>query len=82
MNDQTAIGLLRESLLQKDIAADNEAITTLVHQLCCLLLALVQAASFMNENSVSPEEYLSLLDTQEESLIDLLSENLGSGAFE
>jgi hypothetical protein len=29
----------------------------------------------MNENSVSPEEYLSLLDTQKESLIDLLSEN-------
>lgn len=47
MNDQTAIGLLRESLLQKDIAADNEAITTLVHQLRCLSLALVQAASFM-----------------------------------
>jgi nucleoside phosphorylase/tetratricopeptide (TPR) repeat protein len=75
MNDQTATGLLRESLLQKDIVDDNEAITTLVHQLCCLPLALVQAASFMNENSVSPEEYLSLLDTQKESLIDLLSEN-------
>lgn len=32
-------------------------------------------AGFMNEDSVSPEEYLSLLDTQEEFFIDLLSGN-------
>lgn len=54
MNDEVAIDLLRESFHQKDMFEENEAVTTLVHQLCCLPLALVQAASFMNENSIGP----------------------------
>ncbi|KAJ5390663.1 uncharacterized protein N7496_001731 [Penicillium cataractarum] len=75
MNDELAKDLLRESLHQKDMIEENEAVTTLVHQLCCLPLALVQAAIFKNENSMAPEDYISLLNTQEEGLIELLSEN-------
>lgn len=43
-------------------------------ELTYLPLAIVQAAAYMNENSVGPADYLSLFNEQEEDVIELLSE--------
>ncbi|KAJ5946145.1 hypothetical protein N7454_002984 [Penicillium verhagenii] len=75
MNDTTALELLKESLVQKDLLASNDSATMLVQQLCGLPLALVQAASFINENCMSLDEYLGLLGDQEDTIIELLCED-------
>ncbi|OJJ60235.1 hypothetical protein ASPSYDRAFT_89112 [Aspergillus sydowii CBS 593.65] len=75
MDDMTSVALLKDSLIQKDLTKDEISTTMLVDRLCGLPLALVQASSFINENSMSLKIYLNLLDQQEESMIQLLSEN-------
>ncbi|KAJ5919107.1 hypothetical protein N7466_010050 [Penicillium verhagenii] len=75
MNDTTALELLKESLVQKDLLEDKDSAILLVQQLCGLPLALVQAASFINENCMSLDEYLGLLGDQEDTIIELLSED-------
>ena len=47
----------------------------MLSQLTYLPLAIVQAAAYINENAISLADYLSLLDEQEEEVIDLLSED-------
>ncbi|KAL4785021.1 hypothetical protein BJX76DRAFT_367184 [Aspergillus varians] len=75
LDDVTAIDLLKGSLIRKDLTEDRTSTTTLVNRLCGLPLALIQAASFLNENTMSLETYLSLLDQQEEDVVELLSAN-------
>ena len=75
MDDMTSVALLEDSLIQEDLTKDEISTTMLVDRLCGLPLALVQASSFINENSMSLKIYLNLLDQQEESMIQLLSEN-------
>ncbi|KAF1809665.1 HET-domain-containing protein [Eremomyces bilateralis CBS 781.70] len=45
------------------------------HDLTYLPLAIVQAAAYINANGTSIADYLSLLDEQDESMIELLSED-------
>ncbi|KAE8325085.1 hypothetical protein BDV39DRAFT_207208 [Aspergillus sergii] len=71
----TAITLLRSSLAQDDLFTDETSASMLVCQLGGLPLALIQAASFMNESSISLETYLSLLNREEHTMIELLSED-------
>ncbi|KAE8346723.1 hypothetical protein BDV24DRAFT_158354 [Aspergillus arachidicola] len=71
----TAIKLLRSYLAQDDLFTDETSASMLVRQLGGLPLALIQAASFMNENSVSLKTYLSMLNREEHTMIDLLSED-------
>jgi tetratricopeptide (TPR) repeat protein len=75
MDEVTAIDVLKKSLIQVDLLNDYEATTALLHQLTFLPLAITQAAAYINENGLSLADYVSLLQKQEEDVIDLLSED-------
>ena len=55
---------------------ENDTVALLA-ELAYLPLAIVQAAAFINENTISPRDYLALLGKQEEDVIELLSEDFG-----
>jgi hypothetical protein len=46
-----------------------------VKQLSHLPLAIVQAAAYINENSISPAAYIELLNEADATKVELLSEN-------
>jgi nucleoside phosphorylase/tetratricopeptide (TPR) repeat protein len=75
MDDQMAVNLLFASLIQKDAVYRDQISTELVRQLNGLPLAIVQAASYINETGISLESYLSLLHEQEDVLLELLSQD-------
>ncbi|GAB1315441.1 hypothetical protein MFIFM68171_05651 [Madurella fahalii] len=64
-------------LLQEKLEADNpdpDNLSSLSSRLEHLPLALVQAAAFIQETSISVDSYLQLLEKSDQHLIDLLSE--------
>ena len=73
MDEDGAVELLQKSLVKPDLE-DAQHARTLVGELTYLPLAIVQAAAYINENSMALMEYLSLLNEQEEEVIELLSE--------
>ncbi|BCS23768.1 uncharacterized protein APUU_40212S [Aspergillus puulaauensis] len=75
MDGAAAVALLRGFLIQRDLTEDEESAVALVNRLSGLPLALIQASSFINENGMSLETYLSFLDQQEESEIELLNQD-------
>ncbi|OQD93316.1 hypothetical protein PENSOL_c033G04096 [Penicillium solitum] len=75
MDEHKATHVLRNSLVDKEVLHDTERTRKLLCQLTFLPLAIVQAASFINENGISLASYVELLDGQEQSAIDLLSED-------
>jgi hypothetical protein len=76
MDEETAMQLLQKLLIHKDLLRDKEATAALLAQLCFLPLAISQAAAYINETGIAAlPDYLCLLDTQEESLVSLLSED-------
>src|SRR6267378_6415769 len=75
MDDKMATDLLRASLIRKDLVNDSQTTTQLLHQLSCLPLAIIQAASYINETEISIATYLSLLRRQEKEMVELLSED-------
>ncbi|KAF1988157.1 HET-domain-containing protein [Aulographum hederae CBS 113979] len=74
MGEDTATQLLEKCLVDPDLAKDRQETSELLLQLTYLPLAIVQAAAYINENTISLAGYLSLLAEQEEEVIDLLSE--------
>ncbi|KAI3578012.1 hypothetical protein IWW34DRAFT_806593 [Fusarium oxysporum f. sp. albedinis] len=72
MDEQEATQLLRQGLQQTD--ESEKDLIQLSSRLEFLPLALVQAAAFIQENSVTVSEYLELLDGSEDDLIELLNE--------
>jgi tetratricopeptide (TPR) repeat protein len=75
MDEARALELLSERLVDKSLLQDREQAALLLKQLVYLPLAIVQAASYINENCLSTLlDYLSLLTAKEEEMIDLLSE--------
>ncbi|RPA82372.1 hypothetical protein BJ508DRAFT_361306 [Ascobolus immersus RN42] len=58
-----------------DEAKQREAAVKLLHQLDYVPLAMVQAASFINQNGCTVSEYLELFDESEENVIEVLSED-------
>ena len=54
---------------------DHQTTTQLLHQLSCLPLAITQAASYINETAISVATYLSLLQSQENVMVELLSQD-------
>ncbi|KAL7764623.1 hypothetical protein ACKLNR_005768 [Fusarium oxysporum f. sp. zingiberi] len=72
MDEHEATQLLRQGLQQVDEAEKD--LVELSSRLEFLPLALVQAAAFIQENSITVCEYLELLDGSEEDLIELLNE--------
>src|SRR6185295_15865440 len=73
MGEDAATQLLQKCLINAD-SANSQETSALLLQLTRLPLAIVQAAAYINENSISLADYLSLLMEQEEEVIDLLSE--------
>ena len=70
-----ATDLLRASLIDRDLVNDHETTSQLLHHLSCLPLAIVQAASYMNETEISVATYVSLLQGQESVMVELLSQD-------
>ncbi|KAN0076607.1 hypothetical protein V8E54_006749 [Elaphomyces granulatus] len=75
MDGKMATDLLRASLIRKDLVNDPQTTTQLLCQLSCLPLAIIQAASYMNQNGISVATYLSLLERQENVMVELLSQD-------
>ncbi|KAK9384161.1 hypothetical protein V1515DRAFT_589424, partial [Lipomyces mesembrius] len=74
LDESVAIGLLQK-YIRHDLGKHEDDTKSLLQQLTCLPLAIVQAASYINKNDIPLAEYLSLLADQEEDVIDLLSEH-------
>ncbi|CAI7636757.1 unnamed protein product [Penicillium glandicola] len=75
MDEHKATHVLRNTLADKEVLHDIESTRKLLSRLTFLPLAIVQAASFINENGMALASYVELLDGQEQSAIDLLSED-------
>ena len=75
MDEKIAGLLLRKSLINQDLLTSHQDTLELLQQLTFLPLAIIQAAAYINENSVTLLDYLSLLKDQEQNVIDLLSED-------
>ena len=75
MDDKMATDLLRASLIRKDLVNDHQTTAQLLRQLSCLPLAITQAASYINETEISVTTYLSLLQSQENMMVELLSQD-------
>jgi len=75
MDDRMAMDLLRVSLIDKNLLNDHQTTRQLLRQLSCLPLAITQAASYINETEISVANYLSLLQSQENVMVELLSQD-------
>ncbi|KAK9384145.1 hypothetical protein V1515DRAFT_576687 [Lipomyces mesembrius] len=76
LDESVAIDLLQKYIPHEhDLGKHEDDTKSLLKQLTCLPLAIVQAASYINENDIPLAEYLSLLAEQEEEVIGLLSEH-------
>ncbi|KAL2807731.1 purine and uridine phosphorylase [Aspergillus granulosus] len=76
MDETRATELLFERLSDKSLLDQTKEVVLLLKELVYLPLAIVQAASYINENCLgSLSDYLSLLSGQEDEVIDLLSED-------
>ena len=71
MNDTESQKLLRTKLTENPA---SDELSTLSSRLEHLPLALVQAAAFIEANSIPVSEYLQLLEKSDADLVDLLSE--------
>ncbi|KAF2176554.1 kinase subdomain-containing protein [Zopfia rhizophila CBS 207.26] len=74
MNETMGKNLLKNSLADQALLADNGAAADLLQKLTHLPLAVVQAAAYINENQITLSEYTALLKNTEQNIIDLLSE--------
>src|SRR5436305_182635 len=74
MDEEVAKQLLQKYLVNHELTKNQLDTESLLAQLTYLPLAIVQAAAYINENRLTPADYLSLLADQEEEVIDLLSE--------
>ncbi len=74
MEEDVAIQLLQKCLYNPDLVNNRPDTIALLKELTYLPLAIVQAASYINENRIAFVDYLFLLRDQEEAVIDLLSE--------
>jgi tetratricopeptide (TPR) repeat protein len=74
MNWQAATELLKKCLANADLIEKEQNTAALLAELTYLPLAIVQAAAYINENGITPSDYLTLLKEKEEEMIDLLSE--------
>ncbi len=77
MDEKTAVQLLRRTLIVPQREYFNETESRLVEQLTCLPLAIVQAAAYINANDISLQDYLSLLNHADDTVVELLSEHFG-----
>ncbi|RYP58955.1 hypothetical protein DL770_010316 [Monosporascus sp. CRB-9-2] len=75
MDEAGSKQLLEKYLVNQDLLRSKGDATALLARLTYLPLAIVQAAVYINANGIGLGDYLSLLEEQEEDVIDLLSED-------
>ncbi|KAL5003223.1 hypothetical protein BDV10DRAFT_155931, partial [Aspergillus recurvatus] len=75
MDIPMAITLLKSNISDQTLLGSDKSAASLARHLNSLPLAMVQAASYMNENLISAETYLSLVKETEVSMLELLSED-------
>ncbi|KAK6832630.1 hypothetical protein RU639_004351 [Aspergillus parasiticus] len=75
VDEETGIKMLQMALPGEDLSDDRETAVALLSQLTFLPLAIMQAAAFIKENSISLGDYLTLLQEQEPEVVELLSED-------
>ncbi|EPE06925.1 kinesin light chain 1 [Ophiostoma piceae UAMH 11346] len=75
MDEESSRRLLHNYLVCKDLLDRTEDTNALMKQLAYLPLALVQAATYINMNTITIQEYTELLGAQEEDVVELLSED-------
>jgi len=73
MGPQEGIEFLNRCLLGKDLDHDDPIALTFLDELSHLPLAITQATAYLNRNPISIEEYLTLLSSTEENMVDLMS---------
>ncbi|KAI2885598.1 hypothetical protein CBS13152_7503 [Aspergillus niger] len=76
-NIESSVEILKNSLVEKTLLNDCVTALKLLEQLVFLPLAIIQAAAYINENSISLSDYLQLLQDQEPHVVELLSEDFG-----
>ena len=74
-DEPAANDILRNSIINQEALTDPETARNLLERLTFLPLAIVQAAAYINENEISLAEYISLLDSSETEMIEILSED-------
>ncbi|KAJ5660528.1 hypothetical protein N7507_006979 [Penicillium longicatenatum] len=75
LDEPKAMRVLANSLLKKDLLDNTESARELLERLTYLPLAIIQAASFINENGMDLLAYVKLLDGQDQDVLNLLSED-------
>ena len=75
MDEETATQMLAKSLAYPRLLKNHQDTAELVEQLTFLPLAIAQAAAYINKNGIAFADYLSLLKDQEESAVEILSED-------
>jgi tetratricopeptide (TPR) repeat protein len=75
VDQRTAKEILRKLLIRNDLFHDDHVTSALLEQLAFLPLAISQAAAYINQNDMSLVRYMSLLNEQEGSTIEMLSED-------
>ncbi|KAI4155843.1 MAG: hypothetical protein LQ340_000717 [Diploschistes diacapsis] len=75
LDELAAKDILRSALIDKQALIDENTTINLLERLTFLPLAIVQAAAYINENDLPLSEYISLLDSTEEDMIEVLSED-------
>jgi tetratricopeptide (TPR) repeat protein len=75
MAEKDATEVFEKSLTDKLLLRDVEAVNKLLQLLTYLPLAIVQAAAFINENSMSVSEYSFLYEGSEDEAIEVLSQD-------
>jgi tetratricopeptide (TPR) repeat protein/nucleoside phosphorylase len=74
---ETAVEILRKSLIKRELLNDREAAISLIRELAYLPLAITQAAAYINEKDIRLSEYTTLLHQNESDVIELLCEDFG-----
>ncbi|EMC91910.1 hypothetical protein BAUCODRAFT_79185 [Baudoinia panamericana UAMH 10762] len=77
MDHAEAVEVLKHALHQKDLVQDEGATTKLLHELEYLPLAITQAAAYINCHAVSLVEYLECMQSTEQDLVYMLSQEMG-----
>lgn len=75
MDEDVATQMLSNSLIDQKLLKNHRETVKLLEQLTFLPLAIAQAAAYINENGITLAMYLSLLEDQEQNVVELLSEN-------
>ncbi len=81
LTEDTATRMLRNLLIHKELVDSRPGdAKTMLAWLTHLPLAIAQAAAYINENGITLADYLTLVDCQEQEIIELLTEEFEDDA--